>query len=361
MESDTLKSLDKILDEHALWIMTQGKKGKLARLEGWNLNGLDLESVDLPFAKLQSASLKNCNLPGANFSHADLSKVNFHGAILNGSDFQSAKLSKANLAYTECEESNFTDSISENVNFEEAEIEEAIFEGANLSGANFKNAALSFSDMTNANLVKANFEGANLHRTSFEGANLSGANFKNANLSFSDMSDAELENANFEGANLEGTEIFDSDIISSKSQDEGLQEDNSEKPPSNGRLNAQLAKETLPMDKNIVNNDLVKNAIRELFIKVKSDIDFDGIKAICKDQNGIDSIDEIQFEHGEIVSRNDKIAFKLNFKISYNWCVLIDQMGNYIISFTENKTKSIRPREKSIAQVKEANGRQDRQ
>jgi hypothetical protein len=233
--------------------------------------------------------------------------VNFHGAILNGSDFQSAKLFKTNLAYSECEESNFTDSISENVNFEEAEIEEAIFKGANLRGANFKNVSLSFSDMTNAN----------------------------------------LENANFEGANLEGTEILDSDIISSKSQNEGLQKNNSEKRFSNGRLNAQLAKETLPMDKNIVNNDLVKNAIRELFIKVKSDIDFDGIKAICKDQNGIDSIDEIQFEHGEIVSRNDKIAFKLNFKISYNWCVLIDQMGNYIISFTENKTKSIRPRENS--------------
>ena len=78
MESDTLKSLDKILDEHALWIMTQGKKGKLANLEGRNLNGLNIKSVDLPFAKLQSASLKNSNLPGANFSHADLSKVNFH-------------------------------------------------------------------------------------------------------------------------------------------------------------------------------------------------------------------------------------------------------------------------------------------
>jgi hypothetical protein len=195
--------------------------------------------------------------------------------------------------------------------------------------------------MTNANLENANFEGANLHRTNFEGANLSGANFRNANLSFSDMSDAKLENANFEGANLEGTDILESDLISTKPQDDDLQKDNSELPPSNGRLNEHLERETLPMDKNIVNYDLVKNAIHELFDKVKSDIDFDRIKAICKDQNGIDSIDEIQFEHGEIVSRNDKIAFKLNLKISYNWCVLIDQMGNYMVSFPEYTKKKI--------------------
>ena len=56
-----------------------------------------------------------------------------------------------------------------------------------------------------------------------EGANLSGANFKNANLSFSDISDAELENANFEIAILEGTEILNSNLNSTNSQDPVLQ------------------------------------------------------------------------------------------------------------------------------------------
>ena len=70
-----------------------------------------------------------------------------------------------------------------------------------------------------------------------EGANLNGANFNNANLSFSDISDAQLENANFEGANLERTEILDSNLNSTNSQDAVLQKNNSEMPPSNGRLN----------------------------------------------------------------------------------------------------------------------------
>jgi len=71
-----------------------------------------------------------------------------------------------------------------------------------------------------------------------EGANLNGANFKNAIVSFSDISDAELEDANFEGANLEGTEILDSNLHSTNSQDAVLQKNNSEMPHSNGRFNA---------------------------------------------------------------------------------------------------------------------------
>jgi hypothetical protein len=201
------------------------------------------------------------------------------------------------------------------------------------------------------------------------------------------MSDAELKNANFEGANLEGTEILDSNLNPTNSQDAFLQKNNSEMPTPSGKLNANIKTEILPVDTNIVrnvklpfsyisdfesempapnrmhnaniktetlsvdtnivNDDLVKNAVHDLFEKVKSDIRFDQIKAICKYQNGINTIDEIHFEHGEIVTRDDKAAFKLNFKISCKCCVLIDQMGNYMVSFPENKIKSIRPKENS--------------
>ncbi len=329
MESDTKEKLDKILAEHALWLVSNRKMGKLADLEGWNLDKLNLESADLPFAKLRSVSFRNTYLPGANFAHADLLKVNFSGAILNGTDFLNANLSRGNLAFTDCGEANFTNAILENVNFEGANLEEAIFEGANLKGVNFKNANLSFSDICDADFEGANFEGANLNNTNFEGANLKGVKLLGVNL----------EHTNFQGVNFEEVKIPDSNLNSTKFIEPGIGNHNIEMPPSNRKPKIKAARRDLTVDLKIVDHGLVEKAVRELFEKVKSDIRFDQVKTICKDQNGIESIDKIDFEYGEIVTHNDQVAFKLNFEISYNLSLLIDQLGNYIISFPENKKK----------------------
>ena len=330
MESDTKKKLDKILAEHALWLVSNRKKGKLADLEGWNLDKLNLESADLPFAKLRSVSFRNTYLPGANFAHADLLKVNFSGAILNGTDFLNANLSRGNLAFTDCGEANFTNAILENVNFEGANLVEAIFEGANLKGVNFKNANLSFSDICDADFEGANFEGANLNNTNFEGANLKGVKLLGVNL----------EPTNFQGVNFEEVKIPDSNLNSTKFIEPGIGNHNIEMPPSNRKPKIKEARRDLTVDSKIVDHGLVEKAVRELFDKVKSDIRFDQVKTICKDQNGIESIDKIDFEHGEIVTHNDQVAFKLNFKISYDLSLLIDLLGNYIISFPEKKSNN---------------------
>jgi uncharacterized protein YjbI with pentapeptide repeats len=340
MESDTKKKLDKILAEHALWLVSNRKKGKLADLEGWNLDKLNLESADLPFAKLRSVSFRNTYLPGANFAHADLLKVNFSGAILNGTDFLDANLSRGNLAFTDCGEANFTNAILENVNFEGANLEEAIFEGANLKGVNFKNANLSFSDICDADFEGANFEGANLNNTNFEGANLNNTNFEGANLKGVKLLGVKLEPTNFQGVNFEEVKIPDSNLNSTKFIEPGIGNHNIEMPPSNRKTKIKAARRDLTVDSKIVDHGLVEKAVREFFDKVKSDIRFDQVKTICKDQNGIESIDKIDFEYGEIVTHNDQVAFKLNFEISYNLSLLIDQLGNYIISFPEKKSNN---------------------
>ena len=46
------KELDKILDNHKLWLQTNGEQGKRADLRFANLSSADLRSADLRFANL---------------------------------------------------------------------------------------------------------------------------------------------------------------------------------------------------------------------------------------------------------------------------------------------------------------------
>ncbi len=127
MDSGEIK---KVLEEHKLWIKTEGEKGKRASLAEESLYGEDLSNADLRFAEFSCINLEDANLQGANLMGADLS---------------------------------------------DSDLMNADFCGADLSGANLGGADLSGADLTGANL-----EGANL-----SGANLSGADLKGARLEFS--------------------------------------------------------------------------------------------------------------------------------------------------------------------------------
>jgi len=124
-------NIQKILDEHKLWVETNKEKGSMADLSGANLSGADLRG-----ANLSEADLSGADLSGANLSEADLSGANLSEADLSGAD-----LSEANLS------------------------------GANLSEAN-----LSEADLSGADLSEANLRGANLSEANLRGADLRGAN-----------------------------------------------------------------------------------------------------------------------------------------------------------------------------------------
>jgi hypothetical protein len=80
-----------------------------------------------------------------------------------------------------------------------------------------------------------------------------------------------------------------------------------------------------------INQDMIEAAFRELIDKIKSNINDDQVKAICKEQYGIDKIDKIDFDHGNIVTHEDQVSIKLDFKISHTLSLLIDRKGNCII------------------------------
>ena len=133
METSKLKD---ILEQHRLWIESNGVQGKRAFLTGANLTGADLTGANLHRAFLTGAFLTGADLRGSSLTGADLT-----GAYLKDADLTGAYLHRANLT------------------------------GANLTGANLTGETC----LTDANLEGANLTGASLTGASLEGANLSGA------------------------------------------------------------------------------------------------------------------------------------------------------------------------------------------
>ena len=99
--------LNKILEQHKLWV--DGKGGKRALLEGADLRGANLTGPDLRGADLRGADLSRANLWGANLFDANLTGANLTGAnlefanLLNtnltGADLTGAYLTGADLLY----------------------------------------------------------------------------------------------------------------------------------------------------------------------------------------------------------------------------------------------------------------------
>ena len=62
--------LDKILDNHKLWLSSGGKKGERANLRSANLRYADLRSADLRYANLRSADLRYADLRYADLDYS---------------------------------------------------------------------------------------------------------------------------------------------------------------------------------------------------------------------------------------------------------------------------------------------------
>jgi len=136
MKSGKLKvnmNIKKILDDHNLWLETNGQDGRRAILNKTVLRRIDLSGSNLSRAVL-------CNV--------DLSRAILRGVNLSGSNLSGANLSGSNLS------------------------------GANLSGSNLSGANLSGSDLSVANLSGSDLSGANLSGSNLSGANLIGSDLR---------------------------------------------------------------------------------------------------------------------------------------------------------------------------------------
>ncbi|MDO5069329.1 MAG: pentapeptide repeat-containing protein [Neisseria zoodegmatis] len=165
-EKLTPEEIQKILEEHELWLDSDGNEGKRADLSGKNLEGANLKGVNLKEALCLSANLIGVNLVEANLEKAalistNLMEANLEKANLKGVDLGDAILERANLL---------------SANLEDSYLGYVKFEGATLRESNLRNAYLRSAKLEGADLRGANLEGASFELANLEGANLQGTN-----------------------------------------------------------------------------------------------------------------------------------------------------------------------------------------
>jgi len=98
----TQEELDEILEQHHLWLETEGKEGNRANLSKVNLGNFNLERVNLSKANLKGASLIGANLSQSKLSFANLSEAymmftDLSETIMTGTNLEGANLFRANL------------------------------------------------------------------------------------------------------------------------------------------------------------------------------------------------------------------------------------------------------------------------
>ena len=322
-----------ILNEHSIWVLSLGKTGSLADLNSWKLDSANLEMANLPFARLHFTSLKNAKLSGANFRQAELLNAGLRHANLDGADLEGANLSESDLSFSQCTGTNFCDANLEGANFEGANLVKANFTRAILRGANFKGADLSFSEMVDANIEGADFKSAKIEETNLEGANIDQANFEETALKVYNIEEYLPESE----TDKPGITEPDKNVRKSPKAGDGQQK--VDRSDMDKKSSIKLPKEDSSVDSKSVNPDKIEAAVVNLINQVKSDIRMDQVKARCKQQPDVEKIAQVDFVQGDIISHNDQIAFKLDYKISYKLSILLDRNGNLIMDYPDRLKK----------------------
>jgi len=89
--------IQKTLENHKLWVLTEGKEGARANLSGANLRGANLRGAYLSDANLCGANLRGADLRGADLSDANLCGANLSDANLRYAYLRDAELHGADL------------------------------------------------------------------------------------------------------------------------------------------------------------------------------------------------------------------------------------------------------------------------
>ena len=80
-----------------------------------------------------------------------------------------------------------------------------------------------------------------------------------------------------------------------------------------------------------VEKQIMVETIHELIEKLKNYIiDLEQVRAVCKEQYGIGTIENIDFDNDNSITDKDNRASKLDLTISFCLSILIDRKGNYI-------------------------------
>jgi uncharacterized protein YjbI with pentapeptide repeats len=182
-----LTEVQRILEDHRLWLESKGSEGIQADFTGKRLIGVTLQGANLRKSILRHAHLDGVDFSDADLEDADLSEAMFQECVFKGAILRRAKLRAAHFhrKSTESEKQDLRGADLTDVDLSYAKIgctdfSGAILERANLSrctGVNveFKDAVLTGADLSDCqHLDKA----IGLTQEHLAGVNLSGARIR---------------------------------------------------------------------------------------------------------------------------------------------------------------------------------------
>ena len=138
---------------------------------------------------------KSCFIrPGTSCADAKLNDVNLSGADLSSMDFTGAVMKNAKLKKTILNGTNFTDAFLKGADFSRAEGENTQLGARSLANANF----------FNVSLYDAKATGTSFLRTNWKEALVSGGDFSSSNFYKSDFSRANVQNVDMRATKLRG-------------------------------------------------------------------------------------------------------------------------------------------------------------
>lgn len=133
----TVADIPRVLEQHRLWLETDGVRGARADLRGLRMiRGVpDLGQLLLTGMVLREVDLRRADIRFARLEDADLTESHLEGAELDGSDLERAMLYRANLSGASIVFTN-----RRGASLVEADLDGTIMIGADLSGADLTGA-----------------------------------------------------------------------------------------------------------------------------------------------------------------------------------------------------------------------------
>jgi uncharacterized protein YjbI with pentapeptide repeats len=133
----TSEHLYDILKQHETYVVSNGKKGKIANLNGFYVENAVIENMNLQGIFFNDAKLKNAKFINTNFSYGTFSYAYLYSASFIGCTLEKTKFDFSNLYCARFENTNCT-----KTSFIEAQLSSACFDSSTLDNVNFYSAIL---------------------------------------------------------------------------------------------------------------------------------------------------------------------------------------------------------------------------
>jgi uncharacterized protein YjbI with pentapeptide repeats len=199
--------LHAIVEQHLLWLESDGVEGKRA-----NFRGLDLTGEEFPAVQLSQASFRNAILDGAHFNGTLLEDADFSEARCHDTVFESCIMLRALFSRGDLYGTRFRACHLEKANFLQAKAPTIHFHDCHMLSANFREAVLNGADIARSQLQEVALRAVAMHQarvkdSTFENVDCREADFTSSHFHSVIWRGASCKNAKFEGVLLENSDL----------------------------------------------------------------------------------------------------------------------------------------------------------